>query len=140
VVHMVGGTAALIAAYYVGPRLGRFGCDGEVNPDYRNTNGTQVVLGTFLLWFGWYGFNPGSYLTISGTVAAGAVARTAVTTTLATGGGGMAALCWKYADTRWVGGVEACSPVGVWEVCVACLATLVQHLWLVCVYPPCLYH
>lgn len=100
VVHMVGGTAALIGAYFVGPRLGRFGPDGEVNEEYRNTNGTQVALGTFLLWFGWYGFNPGSFMAISGSVAAGAVARTAVATTLATGGGGITALFLKYAMTQ----------------------------------------
>ena len=53
VVHMVGGVAALVGVWFTGPRIGRFGSDGEVNRDYRNTNSTLVVLGTCLLWFGW---------------------------------------------------------------------------------------
>ena len=54
VVHLVGGVAALAGAYFVGPRIGRFSADGAVNKDYLNTSSTMVVLGTFLLWFGWY--------------------------------------------------------------------------------------
>ena len=106
VVHIVGGTAALIGTYFTGPRIGRFSADGEVNRDYRNTNSTLVVLGTCLLWFGWYGFNPGSLLSINGYIAAGTVARTAVTTTLAAGAGGLATLVLTFAFTRWVGRVE----------------------------------
>lgn len=52
-VHTVGGMASLIGTYFIGPRAGRFGIEGEVNKDYRDNNGNLVVLGTFLLWFGW---------------------------------------------------------------------------------------
>jgi ammonia channel protein AmtB len=50
VVHTVGGMAALVSTYFIGPRAGRFGVDGQVNTDYRENNGNLVVLGTFLLW------------------------------------------------------------------------------------------
>lgn len=99
-VHTVGGTASLIGAYFCGPRIGRFGVDGVVNRDYRETNGNLVVLGTFLLWFGWYGFNPGSAVVISGYTSAAIVSRTAVVTTLAGGTGGVAAMFMAYAVYR----------------------------------------
>lgn len=91
VVHMVGGIAGLWGALIEGPRIGRFDHTGR-SIALRGHSATLVVLGTFLLWFGWYGFNPGSFNTILksytpvGTYNAGqwsAVGRTAVTTTLA---------------------------------------------------------
>ena len=54
---------ALAGAYVLKPRLGRFNDDGSIN-DMPGHNSALVVLGTFLLWFGWYGFNPGSTLGI----------------------------------------------------------------------------
>nr|TKS12148.1 ammonium transporter 1 member 4-like [Populus alba] len=72
-----------------GPRIGRFDHAGRV-VTLRGHSGTLVVLGTFLLWFGWYGFNPGSFINISKSYESGsyygqwsAIGRTAVTTTLA---------------------------------------------------------
>jgi ammonium transporter, Amt family len=59
VVHMVGGFAGLVGAVVLGPRLGRFDNDG---PKPQGHNIVLVALGTFILWFGWYGFNPGSTL------------------------------------------------------------------------------
>ncbi len=55
-IHMVGGTAALIGAKILGPRIGKYGKDGKVNaiPGHSLTLG---ALGVFILWFGWYGFN-----------------------------------------------------------------------------------
>ncbi|KAJ6711058.1 AMMONIUM TRANSPORTER [Salix koriyanagi] len=90
VVHMVGGIAGLWGALIEGPRMGRFDHEGKSMP-LRGHSGTLVVLGTFLLWFGWYGFNPGSFLNILRVYGdAGsyygqwsAIGRTAVTTTLA---------------------------------------------------------
>ena len=63
VVHLVGGTTALIAAIILGPRIGRFH-DADGNPleepkPFPPHNVALQVLGTFILWFGWYGFNPG---------------------------------------------------------------------------------
>uniref|UniRef100_A0A7S1T8N8 Ammonium transporter n=1 Tax=Compsopogon caeruleus TaxID=31354 RepID=A0A7S1T8N8_9RHOD len=61
VVHMVGGFAGLVGAIIVGPRLGRFDAEGKVVP-MPGHSATLCTLGTFILWFGWYGFNPGSTL------------------------------------------------------------------------------
>ncbi|KAJ7525862.1 hypothetical protein O6H91_17G070600 [Diphasiastrum complanatum] len=88
VVHLVGGVAGLWGALIEGPRIGRFHKEGE-ELEMRGHSATLVVLGTFLLWFGWYGFNPGSFLKIDVPYGGGftgnwtGVGRTAVTTTLA---------------------------------------------------------
>lgn len=90
VVHMVGGFAGLVGAIVVGPRLGRFDSEGKVVP-IPGHSATLATLGTFLLWFGWYGFNPGSALSLDGF--GGQVAeRAAVTTTLAAATGGIVTL------------------------------------------------
>ena len=68
VVHMVGGFCGLIGAIVVGPRTGRFGSNGEVN-DLYSGNKTLQALGTFILCFGWYGFNAGSTLGLGGNLA-----------------------------------------------------------------------
>ena len=86
VVHSVGGWAALAGAILVGPRLGKYNKDGSVNAIPAH-NMPLAALGVFILWFGWYGFNPGSTL-----VAVGGVAHIAVTTTLGAAGGAVAAL------------------------------------------------
>lgn len=73
-----------------GPCIGRFDHEGR-SVAMRGHSGTLVVLGTFLLWFGWYGFNAGSFLNIlkaygeSGSYYGqwSAIGRTAVTTTMA---------------------------------------------------------
>ncbi|KAK8623833.1 hypothetical protein V6N13_065196 [Hibiscus sabdariffa] len=89
VVHVVGGVAGLWGALIEGPRIGRFDHTGR-SVALRGHSATLVVLGTFMLWFGWYGFNPGSFNKISSIYTSGnyygqwsAVGRTAVTTTLA---------------------------------------------------------
>jgi len=91
VVHMVGGIAGLWGALIEGPRIGRFDHEGR-SVTLRGHSASLVVLGTFLLWFGWYGFNPGSFSKILVPYSDGpgdfygqwsAVGRTAVTTTLA---------------------------------------------------------
>ncbi|KAL5851671.1 hypothetical protein ACOSQ3_006789 [Xanthoceras sorbifolium] len=89
VVHMVGGIAGLWGAFIEGPRIGRFDHSGRPIA-LRGHSASLVVLGTFMLWFGWYGFNPGSFNKISAAYVSGnyygqwsAIGRTAVTTTLA---------------------------------------------------------
>ncbi|TKY53663.1 Ammonium transporter 1 member 1 [Spatholobus suberectus] len=91
VVHMVGGVAGLWGALIEGPRIGRFDHSGRA-VSLRGHSASLVVLGTFMLWFGWYGFNPGSFNKILVTYGGNsgnyygqwsAVGRTAVTTTLA---------------------------------------------------------
>ena len=59
VVHSVGGWAALAGILVLGPRLGKYGPDGKVNADPAHSF-TSGVIGCFVLWLGWFGFNPGS--------------------------------------------------------------------------------
>ena len=61
VVHAVGGFCAMALAVILGPRLGKYGPDGKPNP-FPAHNIAFVVIGTFILLFGWMGFNPGSTL------------------------------------------------------------------------------
>ncbi len=61
VVHLQGGALALITAYLIGPRIGKYGKDGKVNPILPHDI-PMVQLGTFILAFGWFGFNAGSSL------------------------------------------------------------------------------
>src|SRR5438552_9186725 len=63
VVHYQGALAALAGALILGPRLGKFGTDGRANP-IPGHNIPYAVLGTLILWFGWFGFNPGSTLSV----------------------------------------------------------------------------
>ena len=81
-VHSVGGWAALVGAWILGPRLGKFSKEGKSNaiPGHSVTLG---ALGVFILWFGWFGFNPGSQLAMGSEADALAVARIFVTTNIA---------------------------------------------------------
>lgn len=88
VVHMVGGVAAMIGASVLGPRAGRFDpLTGKIADEMPPHNTALIVLGTFILWFGWYGFNPGSTLMIINIE--GVAAKCAVTTTLAAASGAL---------------------------------------------------
>ncbi len=61
IVHLTGGVAALVGAYMVGPRLGKYGEDGKPRAIPGHNVGFAVI-GVFILWFGWFGFNAGSEL------------------------------------------------------------------------------
>ena len=86
VVHSLGGWAALAAVLVLGPRSGRFSKNGSIKimPGH---NLPLAALGAFILWFGWFGFNPGS--TLSGMD--GNIARIAVNTNLSAAAGGTVA-------------------------------------------------
>lgn len=96
VVHMTGGATALIAAKILGPRIGRFyDADGNELPEPHSFPPHSValqVLGTFILWVGWYGFNPGSTLAIASTASGDVAALCAVTTTIAAASGSVSAM------------------------------------------------
>lgn len=90
VVHSVGGWIALMGTLALGPRLGRFAKDGTP----RTIPGHSIslaTLGVFILWLGWFGFNPGSQLAASGGNA-DAIALVAVNTNLAAAAGAAAAM------------------------------------------------
>lgn len=80
-VHMVGGVAALIGAKSLGPRIGKYGKNGEAKaiPGHSLTLG---ALGVFILWFCWFGFNGASTVSMEGS-AAETAAKIFVTTNLA---------------------------------------------------------
>ena len=97
VVHMVGGVVALTGAMALGPRLGKYvGKKSNAIPGHNIAYG---ALGVFILWLGWFGFNPGSQLAASGSDNAVAISHIFVTTNLAAAGGTVAALVTSW--LRW---------------------------------------
>lgn len=94
VVHTVGGITALVGAIMLGPRPNRE--FGKFPPPH---NMGLAVLGTMILWFGWYGFNPGSSLSMGNT---GLVGLITLNTTLGAGAGAVVAMLFVYARTgKW---------------------------------------
>ncbi|MBU2708178.1 ammonium transporter [Zooshikella marina] len=91
VVHMCGAAAALAAVILLGPRNGKYGKKGEVNA-IPGANLPLATLGTFVLWLGWFGFNGGSQLKLTGIENANAVAQIFVNTNAGAAGGVIAAL------------------------------------------------
>jgi Amt family ammonium transporter len=91
VVHAVGGFAGLAGAIVLGPRLGRYAADGASRP-IPGHNLTFATLGVFVLWVGWYGFNPGSQLAFTGAANTDATVLIAANTTLAAAAGTCIAL------------------------------------------------
>lgn len=91
VVHTCGGVIGLAGAMVLGPRIGKYTKSGKslALPGHNLTLG---ALGVFILWFGWFGFNPGSQLAASGTENARAISHVMVTTNMAAATGGMTAL------------------------------------------------
>jgi Amt family ammonium transporter len=91
IVHMCGAAAALAGVLLLGPRQGKYNADGSVNA-LPGANMPLATLGTFILWFGWFGFNGGSELMTSNIDEANAVAQVFVNTNIAACGGVVAAL------------------------------------------------
>jgi len=95
VVHTVGGVIALIGAWMLGPRKGKVW--GKAIPPH---NLGLALIGTMILWFGWYGFNPGS--TLGAVGVAGTIGIVILNTTLGAGAGSMSAMFFQYARTgKW---------------------------------------
>ncbi len=95
VVHAVGGFAGLAGAIALGPRIGRFAKDAPKHV-FAPHNYAFAGLGVFILWIGWYGFNPGSQLAFVGAANTDAVMLIAVNTTLAAGAGAVIALFMSW--------------------------------------------
>ena len=96
IVHSVGGVLAFVGAIALGPRLGKYGKDGKSRA-IPGHNLMAAALGVFILWFGWFGFNPGSQLAASGEVNRTAISHVFLTTNLAAAAGGIGTMF-----TSWI--------------------------------------
>jgi Amt family ammonium transporter len=106
IVHMAGAAAALAGVLLLGARKGKYGKNGEIYP-IPGSNMPLATLGTFILWFGWFGFNGGSQLMISDAENATAVGQIFLNTNAAASAGALAALLvckttWGKADLTMV--------------------------------------
>ncbi len=119
VVHAVGGLAAFIGAAMVGPRIGKFNPDGTPNV-IKGHNVPYIVIGTFILFFGWFGFNPGSTLAATDL----RISVIAVNTFLAGVSGAIVAIYWTFIRT------------GKMDIMMGCNGTLAG---LVAITAPCAY-
>jgi Amt family ammonium transporter len=95
VVHTIGGMVGLSGAIVLGPRFGKFAKDGKPKAIPGHSI-TLAALGVFILWFGWFGFNPGSTFNAHHL----RISVIAVNTLLAASAGGLAALLFIYAKTH----------------------------------------
>ncbi len=91
VVHSIGGWAALAGAIVIGPRIGKYGKDGKINP-IPGHNIPMGALGVFILWLGWFGFNAGSTTAVAG----GSFAVIAVATNIAAAAGAIGAMVTSW--------------------------------------------
>ena len=91
IVHSVGGWAALTGCLILGPRSGKYGPNGKISP-IAGANMPLACLGTFILWFGWFGFNGGSQLALGSALDAVAMSIVVVNTNIAACGGVVAAI------------------------------------------------
>ena len=95
IVHSVGGWIALVGAAILGPRIGKYGKDGR-SKAIPGHNLTIAALGVFILWFGWFGFNPGSQLAAATTEDQVTVSLVFLNTNLAACAGGFFALAVSW--------------------------------------------
>ena len=104
VVHMIGGAIALAGAMVIGPRIGKYNRDGSANT-IPGHNIPMGILGTIILFFGWFGFNPGSSLGFTGATRNLAVLA-ATNTLLAGAAGGLSAMLYMW----WFSGAKKPDP------------------------------
>jgi len=130
VVHMTGGIAALVGAFVLQPRIDRFNPEVIAKAEFRPTSVLNVCFGTFILWFGWYGFNAGSTTALSGSNAEVA-GHCAVTTTLSAACGGIISFALfslkakKFDVAAFANGIlgglvgitAGCNNVDTWAAC-----------------------
>jgi Amt family ammonium transporter len=130
IVHMVGGCAGLVAAALVGPRkfmddgqggyMPRFEEDGSVNQPIQPASSLPFsTIGTLILWVGWYGFNPGSQLAISGANIDG-VGLAAVNTTLGAAAAAVGYLLLSFLATPDLSGILNAALGGLVSVTANC--------------------
>jgi Amt family ammonium transporter len=92
VVHSIGGWAALAGIIVLGPRIGKYGKDGKVNAIPGHSM-TSAAIGVFVLWFGWFGFNPGSTMAADGL----SIAHVATTTNVAAAAATLSSMIMAWA-------------------------------------------
>ena len=144
IVHSVGGALALIGALALGPRRGKYAKDGSSRAIPGHSL-TLAALGVFILWMGWFGFNPGSQLAASGEVNRTAISHVLLTTNLAAAAGGVATMFltwWKYGKPSFslmlngvlaglvgiTAGCDLVSPVGAVVIGLLCGLVLVYSI------------
>ena len=144
IVHSVGGVLALIGALALGPRRGKYAKDGSSRAIPGHSL-TLAALGVFILWLGWFGFNPGSQLAASGEVNRTAISHVLLTTNLAAAAGGVATMFltwWKYGKPSFslmlngvlaglvgiTAGCDLVSPVGAVVIGLICGLVLVYSI------------
>ncbi|QHT60065.1 ammonium transporter [Paenibacillus lycopersici] len=117
VIHALGGSAALAAAIFIGPRIGKFTPDGKSNI-VPPSNLPLASVGAFILWFGWFGFNSGSTLSATNS----AIGHIAITTMLSAAAGGAGCILftmfrYKKADPPMVINGSLAGLVGITAGC-----------------------
>ncbi|CAK0851183.1 unnamed protein product [Prorocentrum cordatum] len=102
VVHLTGGTGALVGAWVVGPRTGRFGTAGILKDrhDFSPHNVPFILVGTMILQFGWYGFNAGSIMSMETVADSRTSTLAAINTTMAAVAGGLVAVLTSFLRKR----------------------------------------
>ena len=130
VVHCTGGWAALAGAIMVGPRSGKFRADGSVKLT-PPSNVPVVTLGVFILWLGWFGFNGGSQLALSGALDAVAVSNIFSNTNLAAAAGVLAALSLSRPVLGRVDLFAGLNGALAGLVAITAAPDIVQHHWAV---------
>lgn len=123
-VHALGGFAALAGAMLLGPRQGKYNADGSINP-IPGHNLTLASVGAFILWFGWFGFNPGSTLAAVGKWEL--IGKVAVNTFLASAAGGISTMVYTMLRYKKVDITMVINGVLAGLVAVTAGCNLVSH-------------
>jgi Amt family ammonium transporter len=129
VVHSVGGWLALTGALILGPRLGKYNAEGKAMA-IPGHNLVIVALGVFILWMGWFGFNPGSTM---GTSDVGLIGKITIATNAAAAAGAVAAICTakvmfkKWEATMALNGALA----GLVAITAPCAWISIEHAFIV---------
>ena len=130
IVHSTGGWAALVGAIVVGPRRSKFRADGSMRAT-PPSNVPSVTLGVFILWLGWFGFNGGSQLALSGVVDAVMLSNIIVNTNLAAAAGFMAALCLSRPILGRIDLLAGLNGAIAGLVAITAGPTIVEHYWAI---------
>ncbi len=99
VVHSVGAWVGLMGAIVIGPRIGKYTSEGKPRA-IPGQNLAFGALGVFILWFGWFGFNPGSQLAAAGSENASAISHIFITTNLAAAAGAVTAIITTWSKYK----------------------------------------